>query len=246
LDESCITPELMGETLRKEVAVIIPAFNEEQRILTVLEAARASKLTTEIIVVDDGSQDKTAEVARTVEGVRVIRLKVNTGKGGAMVKGVQSTRATILAFVDADLAGLKGTHIDDIIRPLLHDQCDMCVGIFRGGKVWSDMAQRVAPYLSGQRAMKRELFEAVPIMAELRMGVEWALTSAADRRRAKVIRVLLRGVSNCAKEEKLGLVKGLKARGMMYKEITEAMVKTRRRRPPRPPRPLRNRLRKKL
>jgi hypothetical protein len=226
----------MGEVPRREVAVIIPAFNEEQRILTVLNAAKASKLTTEIIVVDDGSQDKTADVARSVEGVRVISLRTNTGKGGAMVKGVQSTRASILAFVDADLAGLKGSHIDDIIRPLLHDQCDMCVGIFRGGKVWSDMAQRVAPYLSGQRAMKRELFEAVPMMAELRMGVEWALTSAADKRKAKVVRVLLRGVSNCAKEEKLGLMKGLKARGLMYKEITEAMVKTRRRRPPRPPR----------
>jgi len=230
----------MAEVPRREVAVIIPAFNEEQRILGVLAAAKASKFTTEIIVVDDGSTDRTAEVARTVEGVRVIRIKENVGKGGALVKGVQSTKATILAFVDADLGGLKGQHIDDIIRPLVHGECDMCVGIFRGGKVWSDMAQRVAPYLSGQRAMKRELFEAVPYMAELRMGVEWALTNAADRRKSKVVRVLIRGVSNCAKEEKLGLMKGLKARGLMYKEITEAMVKTRRRRPP-PRRPKRRR-----
>jgi hypothetical protein len=225
----------MGEVPRKEVAVIIPAFNEEQRILSVLSAAKLSKFTTQIIVVDDGSQDRTAEVARSVPGVTVIRLRKNQGKGGAMVKGVQSTQAKILAFVDADLSGLSGQHIDDIIRPLLLDQCDMCVGIFRGGKVWSDMAQRVAPLLSGQRAMKRELFEAVPFMAELRMGVEWALTNAADRRKAKVVRVLLRGVSNCAKEQKLGLVKGLRARGLMYKEITEAMVKTRRRRPLRRP-----------
>ena len=145
----------MGELPRKEVAVIIPAYNEEQRILTVLNAAKASKLATEIIVVDDGSQDRTSEVARTVEGVRVIRLKANLGKGGAMVKGVQSTRARLLAFIDADLSGLQGSHIDDIIRPLLQDQCDMCVGIFRGGKVWSDMAQRVAPYLSGDRKSTR-------------------------------------------------------------------------------------------
>jgi len=222
----------MGEPTKREVAVIIPAFNEEQRILTVLGAAKSSKLVDEIIVVDDGSVDLTADVARSVDGVQVIRLAANRGKGAAMVRGVQATNAQILAFVDADLGGLKGQHIDDIIRPLLHDQCDMCVGIFRGGKVWSDMAQRVAPYLSGQRAMKRELFEAVPIMAELRMGVEWALTNAAEKRKAKVVRVLLRGVSNCAKEEKYGLMKGLKARGLMYKEITEAMVKTRKRRPP--------------
>lgn len=221
----------MGDLPQRDVAVVIPAFNEELRILTVLSAAKGSKLTTEIIVVDDGSQDRTAEVASTVDGVRVIRLATNSGKGGAMVRGVQSTSAQILAFIDADLAGIKAHHIDDIIRPLLHGQCDMCVGIFRGGKVWSDMAQRVAPRLSGQRALKRELFEAVPYMAELGMGVEWALNYTAERRKAKVLRVLLRGVSNCFKEQKLGGMKGLKARGTMYKEIVEAMVKTRRRRP---------------
>ena len=236
MDEIGKAPELMGEAQRKEVAVIIPAFNEEQRILTVLAAAKASKLTTEIIVVDDGSVDRTSEVARSVSGVQVIRLKKNQGKGGAMVKGVQATKAPILAFIDADLGGLTGQHIDDIIRPLLSGQCDMCVGIFRGGKVWSDMAQRVAPFLSGQRALKRELFEAVPYMSELRMGVEWGLNNAADRRKAKVVRVLIRGVSNCAKEQKLGILPGLRARGLMYKEITEAMVKTRRRKPPRGPR----------
>ncbi len=220
----------MSEQPKKGVAIIIPAFNEEARILNVLQAAKASKLKTEIIVVDDGSKDRTSEVARTVEGVKVIKLKANRGKGGALVTGVQATKCGILAFVDADLGGLQGQHIDDIIRPLLNDQCDMCVGIFRGGKVWSDMAQRITPYLSGQRAMKRELFEAVPYMADLRMGVEWALTNTAEKRKAKVIRVLLRGVSNCAKEQKMGIVNGLKARGIMYMEITEAMVKTRRKR----------------
>ena len=222
----------MAETPKRSVAIIIPAFNEEQRILGVLYAAKASKLKTEIIVVDDGSKDHTAEIARTVEGVRVLKLKANRGKGGALVAGVQATKAPIVAFVDADLGGLKGQHIDDIIRPLLGEQCDMCVGIFRGGKVWSDMAQRITPYLSGQRALKRELFEAVPFMADLRMGVEWALTNAAEKRKAKVIRVLLRGVSNCAKEQKMGIMNGLKARGIMYMEITEAMVKTRRRHHP--------------
>ena len=222
----------MSESSKNQVAVIIPAFNEEQRILNVLFAVRASKLMTEIIVVDDGSKDKTAEVARTVEGVKVIKLKVNRGKGGALAAGVAATKAGVIAFVDADLSGMQGQHIDDIIRPVLNGQCDMCVGIFRGGKAWSDMAQRITPYLSGQRALRRELFEAVPYMSDLRMGVEWALTNVAEKRRAKVTRVLNRGVSNCAKEQKMGLVNGLKARGIMYMEITEAMVKTRRRRSP--------------
>jgi hypothetical protein len=64
------------------------------------------------------------------------------------------------------------------------------------------------------------------------MGVEVALNQAAKRRKARVLRVVLQGVSNCHKEQKLGLVKGLQARGKMYTEIAEAMVKTRKRKRP--------------
>jgi glycosyltransferase involved in cell wall biosynthesis len=221
----------------RSVAVIIPAYNEEARILSVLRAAKGSKLATEIIVVSDGSLDDTADVARTVPGVRVHELPVNQGKGGAMAAGVRLTEARILVFVDADLAGLTGNHIDHIIQPLLDRRCDMCLGIFRGGKVWSDAAHTFSPYLSGQRAVRREIFEAVPAVGDFRLGVEIALNSEARRRHAKVLRVVLEGVSNCHKEQKLGIMKGLAARTKMYKEIGEAMVKTRRRRkPPRFPR----------
>jgi glycosyltransferase involved in cell wall biosynthesis len=219
----------------KPVAVIVPAYNEEQRILRVLRAVAEARLVTEVIVVSDGSRDRTAEVARKLPGVRVVELPFNVGKGGAMAAGVASTEAEVLAFVDADLSGLTGAHIDRIIRPVLEGNCDMCVGIFRGGKVWSDVGHRISPFLSGQRALRRDLFEAVPYMAELRMGVEIALTKAAKRRHARVRRVVLPGVSNYHKEQKLGLVKGTAARMKMYTEIAEATFKTRRK-PPRSPR----------
>jgi glycosyltransferase involved in cell wall biosynthesis len=222
----------MADSLKKKVAVIIPAFNEGRRIGKVLLAALESKLATEIIVVSDGSSDNTAEIAQKFK-VKVINLTTNLGKGGAMAVGVASTDAQIVTFVDADLVGLRGEHIDTIIRPILGNQCDMCVGIFRGGKMWSDAAQWITPFLSGQRALKRELFESVPNIAEQRFGVETAITETAKRRRAKVKRVTLRGVSNSYKEKKMGLVKGLAARGKMYKEISQVMIKSRRRRPPR-------------
>lgn len=213
-----------------KVALIIPAYNEEGRIARVLHAAKASKLTGEVIVVSDGSQDRTAEVAEA-QGVRVVRLHKNLGKGGAMAAGVHSTSAPIIAFIDADLEGLRAQHIDDIIRPTLDNRCDMSVGIFRGGRVWSDGAQWITPSLSGQRAMRRELFEGVPHIADVRMGVEVALNDAAKRRKARITRVILHGVSNCYKETKLGFVKGVQARGRMWVEITNAKVKNRRRRP---------------
>src|SRR5947208_448516 len=142
----------MGEGQMKSVAIIIPAYNEEDRILNVLRAVKASKLTSEIIVVSDGSTDRTAEVARSVPGVGVHELPWNQGKGAAMAAGVRLTQARYVTFVDADLGGLTATHVDGIIQPLLDRRCDMCVGIFRGGKVWSDAAHTFTPYFSGQRA----------------------------------------------------------------------------------------------
>ena len=220
----------MGEIQAPSVAVIIPAFNEEARIGVVLQAVLGSKLATEIIVVSDGSTDRTVQEASKFPDVKVIGLRQNVGKGGAMVVGVRSTKAKVLVFVDADLSGLRPEHVDQIVLPILADECEMCIGVFRGGKMFSDAAHRISPYLSGQRAMKRSLFDSVPFLGELRMGVEMALTQAARRRKVRVLKVVLRGVSNCHKEQKMGIMKGLQARGKMYFEITEAMVRTRRRR----------------
>ena len=222
----------MSESMKRPVAIIVPAYNEGKRIANVLLAALESRLASEIIVVSDGSTDNTVDVARKFH-VKVIEISTNIGKGGAMAFGVENTQANVVAFVDADLTGLTGEHIDDIIRPILGGQCDMCVGIFRGGKVFSDAAQFITPFLSGQRAMTRDLFLSVPQLADLRFGVEMAITETAKRRRAKVIRVTLRGVSNSFKEKKMGLVKGIAARTKMYGEISQVMIKNRRRRPSR-------------
>lgn len=222
----------MAEEKSRSVAVIIPAKDEEQRIGSVIRAALASKLATEVIVVSDGSTDRTAEVAAKVPGVTVVRLPVNQGKGAAMAKGVQKTKADVVVFVDADLQGLTGDHIDQIVAPVLADRCEVCLGIFRGGKFWSDTAQKFAPYISGQRAMKRWIFDGAPDLSDMRFGVEYALNYQAKRVKARVLRVVIRGVSNFHKEKKLGIGKGISARYKMYQEITQAMVKTRKKRKP--------------
>jgi polyisoprenyl-phosphate glycosyltransferase len=217
------------------VAIIIPAKNEEHRIVNVLRAATNSKLADEIIVVSDGSTDRTVEIASRFKGVRVLDLAWQ-GKGGAMASGVAATNADVLTFIDADLMGLRSEHIDNIIRPVVENEADMCIGIFRGGKFWSDAAQKISPYISGQRAMKRRLFERVPHVAGSRLGVEVAINAYAKRYRARVLRVVLYGVSNTHKERKLGFVKGAKARAQMWNEIVRVMVDVRKSGRPRKPR----------
>mgnify|MGYP002377676488 FL=1 len=209
--------------------MIIPALNEADRIVANVRPALDAALVDVVIVVSDGSTDNTAEIARGIEGVTVVELPFNVGKGGAMCAGVAHTDADVIAFVDADLVGLKSHHIDQILRPLLDRECEMCIGVFRGGKFWSDTGQVITPFLSGQRAMTRQLFEAVPFLPEIRMGAEVTIHTYAKRLRARITKVVLRGVSNTHKEHKLGIVKGATARAKMYQEIARAVVRIRKR-----------------
>ncbi len=213
----------------RTVAVIIPAYNEEEGIADVLRAALDSRLATEIIVVSDGSVDRTARVASTFRGVRVIDLKANVGKGGAMCAGVDSTQADVVAFVDADLIGLTGRHIDSIIAPIQQGLCDVCLGVFRGGKLLSNASQIIFPYISGQRAMTRALFLKIPNLRELRFGVELGMHNYQKLTHRTVKRVVLRDVSNSYKEHKYGIKKGIQARRKMFGEMYRANAMARRR-----------------
>lgn len=216
------------EQIILKTAVVVPAYNEADRIVSVLRAVTQAKFVDEIIVVSDGSRDATVEMAKTFPQVKVIELLYNRGKGAAMCAGVKETNAEIIAFVDADLLGLKPEHVDQIIFPILEQKAGMCIGIFRGGQFLSTTAQRISPYISGQRALQRSLFESIPYLQELRFGVEVAINTWAKRLKVPVKKVVLRGVSNTFKEQKMGVVKGTAARAKMYAEIGRAIVRTHR------------------
>jgi len=94
-----------------DLSIIIPAYNEADRLPATLAALRAFLVTRawrpEVVVVDDGSTDRTAAVARAASApafpVRVVSLGINQGKGAAVKRGVAETRGGFVAYVDADL-----------------------------------------------------------------------------------------------------------------------------------------------
>lgn len=201
-----------------KVSAVIPANNEEKTITDVVTACKNSYLLDEVVVVSDGSIDKTAYLAN-IAGAKVIDLSENIGKGGAMMMGVKNTDSDIILFLDADLIGLTSNHINDLILPVKNNEVEMSIGVFEHGRLATDLAQMIAPYLSGQRCLKRELFLKISNVDVTRFGVEVALTRYASENGITVKKVTLPDMSHVTKEEKLGVVKGFAARMKMYWEI---------------------------
>lgn len=208
-----------------KVAAIIPAYNEEQTIGSVLEVLVKISYINEIIVVSDGSTDATVQVAAGFEKVLVVDLLVNRGKGGAVKAGLERTSAGVILILDADLIGLSTAHVKSLLEPVLKGEALMAVGIFEKGRAATDLAQKVAPFLSGQRALKRELLQNISDLDLTRFGIEVALHSFVTENEITTEIVQLPDLSHVMKEEKLGLLKGLSARAKMYWEIIRYVAK---------------------
>lgn len=205
------------------VSAVIPAYNEEPTIASVVIAVSSHPAVDEVVVVSDGSTDRTAEEARRA-GARVIELPENLGKGAALRAGVEATEADVILFLDADLIGLTHEHVDQLLCPVLEGHSEMAVGVFDGGRKATDLAQSIAPALSGQRAVRRAIVDGVHDLDEARFGADLALTRYVKKNRFRITEVLLKDMTHQMKEEKRGLMKGFAARMKMYWEIAKYMA----------------------
>lgn len=200
------------------VATVIPAFNEEKNLPQVLNAIKDCRDLTEVIVVNDGSSDRTSEVAKEF-GCKVIDLPSNLGKGAAVMAGVKITDAPYIMLLDADLIGLRPDHIRSLLEPIEQGRAEMTIGIFKSGRTLTNLSQRLTPFLNGQRVIKRDIFQKLPVLDVSRYGVDLILSRYAKKIGLKVARVELEEITQVMKEEKLGFVPGLIARLKMYWEV---------------------------
>ena len=111
-------------TNKPDVTIIIPAYNEEEGIANVITQLKESPENYEILVVDDGSTDKTYKLAIDT-GVKVIRHPYNKGYGAALKTGIRNAEADVVLFMDAD-----GQHKPSDIKKLIQyiEEYDMVVG----------------------------------------------------------------------------------------------------------------------
>lgn len=205
------------------LSVVIPAYNEGERLRGVLEVLRQCAFVDAIIVVSDGSTDNTCDIASSYDGVTAVQLPSNVGKGGAMVAGARIAASEHIAFLDADLLGMTQSHLEALVEPVLSGEADMSIGVFKGGRPRTDWAQVIAPFISGQRVVSREFFLSIPDLEGTRYGVEIAITGYARSAGLRIRAVTLMGMTHPMKEEKIGYVRGTISRMAMYWDIMKMM-----------------------
>ena len=213
----------MDSTDNLKITAIVPAFNEERSVRRTIHVLQHIDELDQIIVVNDGSDDRTAEIVAEEPGVTLVNLRENVGKGGAIKAGLEQTQADIILLLDADLVGLRREHVTALFQPMLDGLAQTTLGVFRKGKPFTDMAQRIAPGLSGQRAIRREHLAAVDI-EHTGYGVEVAINKYLEEHGIPVHEVELHNLTQVMKEQKMGIMRGLGARARMYYEVVRILL----------------------
>lgn len=218
------------------VTAVLPAYNEETRIADTLRAVEGLSLVDEIIVVNDGSTDRTAERVREM-GVTLIDLPANMGKGGAMNAALPYINSDIVVFLDADL-GSSAKEAIKIIEVVREGLCDLAIaafpppnrkggfGLVKGTAAWAirraGKMEATAP-LSGQRAMTREALQVLSPFDE-DYGVELGMTIKALALGLRVMEV----PTTMSHKETGRDIKGFLHRGKQFLDVIRVLNKLRR------------------
>ena len=173
----------------QRVSVIIPAYNEEDTVATVVEVVKKLSFVDEIIVVNDGSSDNTENEAIKA-GARVITHETNKGKGEALFTGYNEAECDIIAFIDADIYNLTSKKIEAMIKPILDGKTDITKTKFSraSGRVTELTAKPLLNFffpeisfeqpLSGQFAARKEVLKRINF--EKDYGVDVGIVIDAD------------------------------------------------------------------
>lgn len=196
-----MAPGAGAKGLKKDISVVIPAYNERQHIGDTVKAVHSIPGVSEVIVVDDGSTDGTGAVAGA-GGAKVLTLTRNGGKGRALARGISSASNDIILFLDADL-GNTADQGERLLDPLLAGEADMTIGIFptARSRAGLGMALGLARYgtwlltgvtfqapLSGQRGFTRRALEKLqPLLP--RFGVEIGLNVRAVQGGLRIVEI---------------------------------------------------------
>ena len=193
------------------LSVIIPVYNEVHNINEIIKRVQATKLATEIVVVDDGSKDGTRDILQTLDGkkkVRVILHTKNQGKGAAVVTGMKSAKGDIILIQDADLE-YDPRDYPLLLKPIQEGLADVVYGSrFLGGAhrvtmFWHQVANKLLTLMTnilydsiltdmetGYKVFHRKVIEGMHIKAK-RFNFEPEFTAKILKRKYRIYEVAI-------------------------------------------------------
>jgi len=199
----------MSSEPRRCLSVIIPCYNEQGTIASLIALVQSSPWVQEIIVVDDGSQDKSREILEAISDpqVRVIMHSVNQGKGAALRTGISHATADFVIVQDADLE-YDPSEYPLVLEPLLDDRADVVFGSrFLSGRphrvlyFWHSLGNRFLTLMSNMftdlnltdmetcyKCFRREVIQAIDI-EEDRFGFEPEITAKLAKLHLRIYEV---------------------------------------------------------
>jgi len=191
------------------ISCVIAAYNEEKGISTVLRAVSKHPLLKEVIVIDDGSHDRTVDIVGQFPDITLIKHPVNKGKTISVADGIAAATGDFICSLDADLVGITADSVTRLITPIIDGRAAVSISLReRYPWFWHPFG---LDYISGERVYPKELLN--EHMEELRhlskFGLEVFMNRLIIKQGLPVAIVRLPGVISPLKESKQGFWRGL-------------------------------------
>lgn len=188
---------------RQVVSVVIPCYNEKERILPVINEIKKSAYIAEIIVVDNHSDKPSQQILKKVKGIKLIIQPKNMGKANSQKVGLLHAKSKYIAFIDADLKNFTVKHFESLLRPVIYDRYDLALSDKEGEPLFNKLTG-FSVACTGERVLKKELLlKNLDIFDNPGYLVE-ASMNAHFFGKTKIARVPLKKVGQYFKCEKIG------------------------------------------
>lgn len=218
-----------------KIDIVIPAYNEEKKIVDTLNSLSILDRDIRVIVVDDKSTDSTLKLIENfgMENLDIISLDKNVGKGNAIKEGIKRANSDIICLLDADL-GCTAIEVEKLINPILNSNIDFTIAKFgkarkKGGfglvkklarwAVKHYTNKEIISVLSGQRAYKKEVLDSIKYIPD-DFGMEVAMTVQAINSGYKFKEVEV----NMTHSESGRDLNGFIHRGRQFKDILKTII----------------------
>jgi len=209
-----------------KITAIICVYNEESTVENVVKIATDFYFD-EVIVVNDGSTDKTDSILKKIKdhyNFTYIVLPKNKGKGFAMARGIEIAKSEILVFFDADLSNIQKNHFTELITPILNNDADMVLG--QPTETMIDSSINPFKSFTGQRALKKsDIYPIIPKLKNSRFGVETLINLYYQSECKTIKHVILKGLKHPTKFDKTSTSQAIKEFIFEGQEIALTTIK---------------------